>query len=147
MGDGFGIKITGEKELRRRLNRLASAAQRKIVRPAVNVALTPVNKAAKAKAPVKTGTLKKSLGKRVKAYTRTGVVWGGIGPRSGFKWVDDKGHAHNPVNYAQLVELGTQHSAAQPFLRPALDERKAEVLTTLNQKVNEGIQREIRRAK
>jgi HK97 gp10 family phage protein len=141
---GFGVLLEGDVRLRRKLERLETKSQKKIVRPAVNAALTPINKAAKRKASVETGLLKKSIGKKVKTY-RSGTVWGGVGPRTGFKTQMEDGRFRNPVKYAHLVELGTRHSPARPFLRPALDEQRPHALAVLAAKVRAGIEKEARK--
>ena len=141
---GFGVLLEGEKALARTLERLEARTQKKIVRPAVKSALSPITKAAKRKAPVETGLLKKSIGNKVKTY-RSGVVWGGVGPRVGFKTEMPDGGYRNPVKYAHLVELGTKHSPAQPFLRSALDEQRAAALAILATKIRAGIEKEARK--
>ncbi len=79
----------------------------------------------------KGGQLKKSLGSKVKSYSRTKTSVAIIGPRTGFRkqiGVYVKGgkkhHAGepiiiDPVKYAHLVEKGTKTQAPQDFLGPA----------------------------
>jgi len=124
----FKLELTGDKQLMRKLETLASTTQRAAVRPAANYAWTPVNKAAKRKAPVDTGALKKSIGKKAKTYSTTGVVWVGVGARVGEEYVktDAGGNKRKPWKYLHLVEWGTAGQQPQPFLRPAFDENKDE---------------------
>ena len=151
MGEGYQFVVTGARELRRHLRLLATAAANRVARRAVNMALTPVAKAAKRKAPVETGLLKKSIGKKVKVYRRSEMVWGGVGPRKGFKGTGPDGKPRNPLMYAHLVELGTKAArkhaptAAKPFLRPALDEQRATVMAILRQEIMAGIDKELMR--
>lgn len=98
--------LQGDKELIRTLDRLAASAVRRIVRPAVSRALVPLNKAMKRRAPVESGALKRSLGRKVKSYPRLGIVWGAVGPRSGYA-VRFQGRNRDPRYYAHLVEFGT----------------------------------------
>jgi HK97 gp10 family phage protein len=74
------------------------------------------------------GALKKSIGHKVRVYKRAVVAI--VGPRDGFRERigtvsrgKNKGKPiyNNPSKYAHLVELGTRHSKAQPFLRPAAE--------------------------
>ena len=141
----FEIEVLGDKELVRKLDRLAGAALRKLARPAVARAIVPVNKAAKRMAPVETGTLKKSLGIKIKTYAWPGVVWAGVGPRQGFTGVGPDGRRRDPVNYAHLVELGTTHSPAQPFLRPALDTQKPMAMAILTREIKKRLEQEARK--
>lgn len=110
-GLGFGISLTGDKDLIRKLDRLGKKGYRKTVAKAMSKAATPVSKLAKRLAPVgkgpTRGLLKRSIGKKSKWYRGTRVVI--IGPRKGFKRtiVTRKGVRHvDPANYAHLVELG-----------------------------------------
>lgn len=153
MAFGIGINLTvkGDEHLIRALAKLRGATVRKIVRPAVRSAIVPINKAAKANAPKRVpiegyagGQLKKSIGVAVRTY-RNGTVWGGIGPRRGFKIVIAGLHPKtiDPVHYAHLVEGGTRHSAAEPFMRKAFDENKAKAQHILKQKIWSGIAAEV----
>lgn len=141
-----GMKLFGDRELRRALGGMRAATQRKIVRPAVNAALTPVNKAAKRSAPKRTGQLKRSIGKVVRLYKKRGVIWGGVGPRKGFKVIID-GKAVDPTKYAHLVERGTVRTKANPFLRRALDENKSEAKRIMAERIRAGIAKEVARQK
>jgi len=128
VGARMRLELTGDKALMRKLETLASTTQRAAVRPAANYAWTPVNKAAKRKAPVDTGALKKSIGKKAKTYGGSGVVWVGVGARVGEEYVktDDRGYKRKPWKYLHIVEWGSADQQAQPFLRPAFDENKDE---------------------
>lgn len=155
-GSGFGVDITlfGDKELIRKLEKLGKANNRsrnKVIRQAVSFSMTPVNKAAKAKLVpghgFETELLKKSIGKKSKTYKGVTFIVV-VGPRSGFKKevnVDGKLVLRNPAKYAHLVELGTRHSRAFPFLRPALLENKAVIETRLRQRLSQGLIREAKK--
>ncbi len=140
------VVLEGHIALQRKIANLGSpATQRRIIRPAVTQALAPINKAAKRKAPVETGLLKKSIGKKVAVVRRTGDIWGGVGIRKGFKQevtVDGKTEMRNPINYAHLVEFGTKNQPAKPFLRPALDEKRPEAMRILARVVKERLHKE-----
>jgi HK97 gp10 family phage protein len=47
--------------------------------------------------------------------------------------------------YAHLIEYGSSRQAAQPFLRPALDEKSHEVIQVMADAMRSGIEREVRR--
>lgn len=122
------VGIIGEKELLKRLDRLGSqGARNRIVRPAVNEAASKINKKAKSLAIEETGLLRKSIG--VKRATKRGVVFAVVGPRHGFKREvertteggERKTSLSDPTKYAHLIEFGTAHITARPFLRPAHD--------------------------
>ncbi len=144
MSFSVSLKLDGDRELIRQLDRLPASVQRRVVRPAVRAALSPMNKAAKRKAPKVEGLLKKAIGIRVRSYPRSGVILGTVQVREGHGRLID-GKPRNPRFYVHLVERGTEHSAAQPFLRPAFDETKSIVMDTLRTKVAAGLTREATR--
>lgn len=140
------MTLLGDRKLAKKFERLASTAVRnRVVRRPLSAALTPINRAAKSNVPVHRGFLKKSIGKKVKAYP--GGVWGAVGPRVGgqFEHVDERGRRHVPANYAHLAEFGTQHSRAYPFLRPAMDSNRQKALTILRTGVGKNIEKEARK--
>lgn len=133
MSFGVRVKIDGLEQLFARLAGIKKSLRTRILRKAVDKASKPILARAKALVPRDTGLLRKSLGRRVKTYGKTGVAVAVIGPRVGFrkqraeqgkkklvKAGSGAGRVMNPVKYAHLVEKGTAHSAARPFLRPAL---------------------------
>ena len=138
------MKLTGAKELIQTLDRLPRAMQRRVVRPAVRSALSPINKAAKRKAPTDEKLLKKSIGVKVKSFARAAIIWGAVGVRKGFRQVID-GKPRDPRRYAHLVEFGTERAAAHPFMRPAYDENKAKAFSILRAKIAIGLSRLVRR--
>jgi HK97 gp10 family phage protein len=117
--------VTGLKDLFDELKALPKKIQTKTLKDALNAAGRRVMWSAKNKVPVRTDQLRKSLGRRVKVYRNSGKVIAVVGPRHGFRaTVDVNGRPTvvNPQKYSHLVELGASHSAAKPFLRPALEE-------------------------
>src|SRR5579864_477519 len=86
--------IAGEKEVFAQLDALESKLRKQSLRKAVNAGSSIVLKAVKRRAPVevgggslgraRAGLLKKSLGRKVKAY-KSGVVVGIVGARKGFR--------------------------------------------------------------
>ena len=156
------MTITGDTALIAALDKLKAATVRKIVRPAVRTAISPINKAAKRKAPKRApiegysgGQLRKSIGIKEKTYPN-GVVWAAVGARKGFLLLvprpGSKTHGIDqvmridPVKYQHLVEFGTRRSEARPFLRPAFDEHKGEAFNILRFRCWAGIADEARRA-
>lgn len=137
-------EIRGLNQLLINLEQLGSTKARAVSRRAlVSSSSTPL-KAAKQKAPIETGQLKKSLGKRHKTYRGSGTTIVVIGPRMGFKNPET---GRNPVRYAHLVELGTANASPQPFLRPALMSTHGIVTNDYQRKVWAGIRREAEKMK
>lgn len=141
------IELIGDKKLIKKLKALSAATAKKVVRPAIEKAVKVVAKEAKRLAPEQTKLLKKSIGQRVKTYKHSGAIVGIIGPRTGFKKeviVDGKGEVRNPTKYAHLVELGTSKRAAQPFLRPALENKRSAALAILRSDIAKNIDKQIK---
>ena len=116
----FDIALSGDKKLERRLVALGAKVSVRIMRSALNRAMTPILKDMRRRCPVRTGALKRSLGKKVVVRRRSGTVWAGIGPR--------KGWPSEPGNYVRLVEFGTANAPAHPFMRPAMDAGRARAM-------------------
>ena len=75
------------------------------------------------------GLLRKSIGVQAKKYTRRGIIWVGVGPRTGFRQAvtlkNGQTVLRNPIQYAHLIEKGfrSRGGAALPgraYLRAAM---------------------------
>jgi len=151
------LEITGTKKIMRRLNRLSTTHRNRVLRPAVNAALTPFRRAAAAKAPVRQlkytppgvipGTLKKSLTKKVKVFRSSGTVLGLMGPSKARArtFITPAGPILvDPARYAHLVEFGhggPRPARAYPFMRPAYDSQRSAAQAILAAKLRSGIRR------
>lgn len=135
-------KIDGLSDVTERLKNIDKGIRKKALRKACGAAGTIILKAAKARARKDTGLLRKSLGKKVKVYS-SGVGVAVIGPRLGFRQTVKRGGREmtaNPVKYAHLVELGTRHSPAYPFLSSAIDATRAQVRDAMSEAILEVIE-------
>ena len=91
--------------LRDHTDKILSEADKRI-RARLQTAALLVERTAKQKCPVRTGTLKRSITHVVEKRTaRVGTN----------------------VEYAPYVEMGTKHMSARPYLRPALEANKARI--------------------
>lgn len=96
--------------LKAAFGKLRGAITAQDLEAAVKSGATVIQNAAKAKAPVRSGTLRRSITHetRERSATRVRVV---VGPS---------------VPYGRAVELGKGNRRAKPYLRPAFDEKKDE---------------------
>ena len=131
--------LYGASKFKRKSARLSAATKRRIVRRACTKAMTPVNKAAKARCPQETGLLKKSIGKRSRVYARPGVIWVGVGPRTNVEGIGPDGKLRKPAKYGPLVEARTH------FLERAFEANQKTVQKTAAQEIKAGIKREAAR--
>lgn len=131
------VKVTGINELRKALSRLPVELQRASETTALREGMKPVLKSARSNAGRSKGSklLQKSIGLTVRKGRRG--ITARVGARTGFKkslgmkiarktkGKRVKGQLYeafqDPTKYAHLVEYGTSHSAAKPFIRPAID--------------------------
>lgn len=123
-------QIEGVNDLGLALGKLKKKVQQTIGLEAVAIALTPVAESARrhARNSRDTGNLEESIGLKLKGYARKSRVFGIVGPRHGFKKKDPSGKGYRIASkYGHLVEFGTSHSAAKPFMRPAWQENKDKI--------------------
>ena len=105
------LRVRGSAELRRALERLRGAERRRAQQDGLEAGARVVETYAKLAAPVDTGTLRNSI--MLDEVTPERAI---LGPH---------------VDYAEHVEFGTSRMAAQPYLRPAVDEHEREIVDAI----------------
>ncbi len=139
------ISILGDKQLQRKLRRLATQVQKKIVKKALREAGRPVLAAAQQKAPVgKSGRLKKSLKLRARKQRRGEF---GVEIRTGTRTelgiaADASGFYPMSIEYGFTHARSGQKVPAQSFLRAAIDENARKAKTIIISEVRVGLTRE-----
>ena len=128
------FKLSGGKEMEALLKQIGPELANKIGDQALRAGAREIIKEAKALVPVRTGKLRDS------------IVLDAVGRRNadgeraiyiGFK----KPHSAR----AHLAEFGTRHSAARPFMRPALDTKAGDALEAMRKTLARGLSREARK--
>lgn len=141
------FKLDVDKREQKRLEKMLAEAPEKVrkkyVRRAVSFAVSPVLKAAKKYAPKDSGDLKKSLKRKIKAYSRNATVIGIVGPEK-YK----APHAHLVEYGHRLVtkdgrEIG--FVPPHPFMRPAFTQNKETMLRRYRSKLIEGLNKEFKK--
>lgn len=135
------VKIRGDKKLERAVNKLSSEARKKAIPAAVVAGALVVANDAKRKAPVLTGTLRRSLHIGGHGDKTPGHELGPppTKPLPPPKWSADTlvAFVGTDLIYAAPVEFGTSKRTAKPYLRPALDQNhqtvQAEMRAVLRQ--------------
>lgn len=102
------MTVRGGDELRRNLERLAGNERRQAQAAGLEAGARIVETHSKLACPVDTGFLRNSI--QVDAVTPLEAI---VAPHT---------------DYAEHVEFGTERMAAQPYMRPALDEHEGEIL-------------------
>jgi HK97 gp10 family phage protein len=154
------VRLDGVKRLQKKLAELPRSARGKISRRAVNAGSLIVLQSARRKVPTRSKVTKKSLGRKGKTGKKG--YFSVVGPRHGFKVVNNTGQTYDPAKMAHLIEGGTRPhkivirsrfgkplatpqtinhpgSRAQPFVRPALQDNRSAVINAITQKMREGL--------
>ena len=114
------INVEGLDELEKQFDRLIDTSKKKVMMKALNAGVAPIKKEAKAKAPVKTGLLKKSIRSKQMKYTDKPSVGIYVAGKAYYWW---------------FIENGTSKMAAAPFLRPAADSKHEEGIEKFKEKL------------
>jgi len=110
--------LIGDRELVDAIKSLQKSSQNRVMRAAMKAGAAVVAREARQRAPRRSKLLSRSIASKsgVNRYGAFGVVY----IKSKKANVPGKRTEVNPAKYAHLVEMGTRHHAARPFLRPAL---------------------------
>lgn len=134
-------KIIGDKNIIANLNMIKKSVKNRILRKALVKALAPVKAKAKNRVNKRSGMLAKSI--KVKA-TKNGNAKVYVDPKN---HIVIDGKKVNPSKYAHLVEFGTVHSAAAPFMRNSMDESRSAVFSEVGNEVRIQFDKEAARFK
>ena len=129
MGD---VNITGMDEILKKLKKLPEKIQKRVLTGAVRAGAKPMIKEAKRLAPVKTGTLKKSIGVVKRRSKDKNIIKFSIAPRN------KKGGW-----YGFFVEFGTTKMHAHPFMRPAYEKEGENTIDTVREYMAKRVPKEI----
>ncbi len=157
---GKALQVTGIKEFEKSMRSLAEKYQKTVIRQSLQAATKPVVKAAKARVPNESGTLKKALGGNTKAigkrektakgfrFKGTGQFIALVGARKQVVGIH-KGKKRWPVKYLHLVEQGVPalNIPARPFLRPAMSSAASASLAAFGAKFGPALDKQIRKSR
>ncbi len=112
------------------------------VKSALWAAALPVLKQAKINVPKKTHRLKNAIVRQRHKRPRVLSEIVGVGIRPGSSRADKKGAFYaNPVHEGAKTEFGTLKMPARPFLRNAMNSKRAEALGIFSRKLGAGIEK------
>jgi len=141
------VKVEGLRELRAALQQLSQATQKNVLLRVLKRRAEPVAERARQLVPVRVGTLRQSIMVTTRARgAKPAQVAFAAAMRAGATR-EEAGAAARAANrnnpaagmaevfvastnrrYSHMVEFGTENMAAQPYLRPAWDALKQQVL-------------------
>lgn len=122
------IELSGVDEILSRLQQIGANIS-KLENNALKDAAELVLDDAKANAPIRTGKLKE------------GLKISGVKNRDGTKYVlvgIDKADNSN-IFYGKFIEFGTSNMSPRPFLEPAYEKNKTEILERIKSTLKEGL--------
>ena len=129
------LPIRGMPQAIRQFRELSQKVQRDVLRKAIRSAARIVVKDARNRVPVDTGALRKAVGSSVKIGGNGLFAVASVGVRRRQKGA--------PARRAHLIEFGSQHNAAHPFLRPALVSQKDQVAKQFSEQVQVQIGKQV----
>lgn len=122
------IELSGVDEILNRLQQIGANVSR-LENQALRNAAEPVLEDAKANAPVRTGKLKE------------GLKISSIKIKEGMKYVlvgVDKSD-NSKIFYSKFIEFGTTKMSARPFLGPAYEKNRREIIEEIKNTLREGL--------
>lgn len=145
----LSFKLYGDTELIALLEALPKRMQKNVLATALRGGAAVIVKAARANlranGNIRTGLLQKSITVKIKRYSRDGIIWAGIGANKNTSGSTPSGSRVVPNAYAHLLEFGTRTAAPYPYLRPAFDGNRREILAGITQRTRKGLAREIKK--
>ena len=137
-------KITGTRELSRKLVALGKQVGPKILRSATLSATLPILRQAQVNAPVNDRDFLRvtHTGRRVApGFLKRNIKRKTILSRDKSKVIVLIGPTSEAFYGTQFVEIGTSKMAPQPWLRPAVRQRRKEFIARLRAKLKAGIEK------
>ncbi|MFV9060055.1 HK97-gp10 family putative phage morphogenesis protein [Enterobacter roggenkampii] len=138
------LDFSGLNDIAKDLEALSRAENNKVLRDATRAGAEVLKEEVIARAPVRTGKLKKNVVVVTQKSRRRGEISSGIhirgrNMRTGNS--DNTMKASDPRNafYWRFVELGTSNMAAVPFIRPAYDSRQEDAANAAFARANQAI--------
>ncbi|MEO5331320.1 MAG: HK97 gp10 family phage protein [Magnetococcus sp. YQC-5] len=145
-----GIHIDGLKEISDAMLKLPQKVAANALRQAVYAGAVVIRNEARQRAPVNTGTLRRSIiVRRPKKKTDRNVQKMEVAVRRGKKYRNQgrRGNLSQDAWYWHFIEFGTkatrrrQYAApARPFMRPAFDAKKMDAVTAIANKLRTSIE-------
>lgn len=141
--DNFSVTMKGFDAVMQAIDDASGAPQGEIVEIALATVGAQIIETAKTLVPVLTGNLRDNL--HVGGYTHLTPGYRSVGPYNAYKRLPHPPGKPRAVilgsklPYAHLVERGGKHNAAKPFLRPAIDQHRADIAKAIDAAIDKAI--------
>lgn len=148
--DNFNIDFSGFLDISRELDELSKAESTKVLRQAAYAGAVVLRDEVRAKAPRRTGKLARNIVASSQRSRRSGEVSAGVYVRGSNKDStnsDNSMKGGDPKNayYWRFLEEGTSKMPPIPFIRPAFDSKADEAASAAIAKLDEAIDRVLRK--
>jgi len=142
----FDIRVLGDKKLSKAMRKLPDKVERKVLRKAMRTAFKTTLARAKAKVPVRSGALRRSLKLRARRGGRRRIAFAIFAGGNEQLGVPAKTKSGRPRGYyPAAIEFGWNagHRAMpeRPWMRAALKESEAQVIEKLKRELWSGLQK------
>jgi len=138
------LDFSGLNNISKDLEALSRAENNKVLRDATRAGAEVLKEEVIARAPERSGKLKKNVvvltqRSRRRGEISSGVHIRGVNPSTGNS--DNTMKANNPRNafYWRFVEMGTVNMPPHPFIRPAFDVRQEQATEVAFRRMNQAI--------
>jgi HK97 gp10 family phage protein len=128
------IKVEGLSELQAELRKLPSAVSKSIMEQALRDAAKPLASAMRAGVPKDSGRLSESIAISGQLSARQASMHRAVDRNDVEIFVGP-----GPLPYAHIVEFGSKHQQARPYVRPAWDAGKGGLLETIKESMTEAV--------
>lgn len=138
------LDFSGLNNISKDLEELSRAENNKVLRDATRAGAEVLKEEVIARAPERSGKLKKNVvvltqRSRRRGEISSGVHIRGVNPSTGNS--DNTMKANNPRNafYWRFIEMGTVNMPPHPFIRPAFDVRQEQATEVAFRRMNQAI--------
>lgn len=142
MADIVTVKVQGLDELERKLYELPTKLAKKYVRKALRAGARVWRDEIRQTAPKRTGWLASQVAvtTSIRGSELEGSAHIGVRKKQDPARVGHEQHTPGAADEARWAELGTSKQPARPFMRPAFDSKKDEVLARFAAVLKEGLE-------
>ena len=146
------VRVTGLAEARAQLADLGDLVENRVLRRALLGSALVVKQKISANAKRDSGNLAKSIRVKIQRNMKAAKVTAHIRPSGKINIIESTGpdgkkrsRAVRASNYAHLVEFGSKHVPARPFVRPAVESTESERNAAFMREVEKGIDKELKK--
>jgi HK97 gp10 family phage protein len=146
----MAVEVRGAKEIEAVLKAMPERIAKNVVVNSLRAGARIIAKQARANLranpSIDSGMLEKNVTSRARKRSKQGSAVVSVGIARATAIVKRRNRKKavkaSPSKYAHLVEFGREGMAAEPFLRPALDEKAIEAIGKIGEFLGKGVERE-----